>query len=299
MSHSFPPLPWLRAFEASARHRNFSVAAGELALTPAAVSYQVRALEQELGYPLFVRKKRPMELTTMGELYLPWVARAFLLLGQGTSDVFGEREARPVRVRCLQSFAMSWLAPRLPDFRARHPDVILQLHMSTWASALDRDQLDLDIRYGDGGWRDQEVRLLSRDMIIPVCHPDLCPADLNIEVLAQAPLIEVIGVPDTWRQFFVQEGVTPPTRPAALQADQSIAALEFAARGMGHALILRMFAEPYLADGRLVQSLPLETRTEQGTYLLYAAESQSPGAIAFRTWLLEQFDADDMRDGET
>ncbi|MCV6584231.1 MAG: LysR substrate-binding domain-containing protein [Marinibacterium sp.] len=289
MTRNIPPMPWLRAFEASARHLNFSIAADELGLTPAAVSYQVRALEDELGYRLFLRKKRPMELTTMGALYLPWVTRAFALLGQGTSDVFGPRMVRPVRIRCLQSLVHLWLGPRLPDFRARHPDVVLQLHMASWASTLDRDQLDLDIRYGDGRWPDRDVHLLCRDPIFPVCHPDLARPGLTVDGLAAAPLIEIIGVADTWRQFFVQEGVAPPDTGPGLQADQSLAALEFAALGMGHALVLKLFADPYLRDGRLVRSLPVDKRSEQGLYLLSARDGLAPEAALFRDWLINAF----------
>jgi len=97
--NDIPPLPWLRAFEAASRNGNFSSAGDELGLTPAAISHQVRALEEHLGYQLFSREKRPMELTAMGELYLPWVIKAFETLRLGTRDVFGTRDTRPLRIR--------------------------------------------------------------------------------------------------------------------------------------------------------------------------------------------------------
>lgn len=287
MNKDIPPLPWLRAFDAAARHRNFSLAADELALTPAAVSYQVRSLEERLGYPLFLRKKRPMELTTMGQLYVPWVQRAFALLGQGTRDVFGPRQSRPVRFRCLQSWAYCWLMPRLPTFRRTHPEITLQIHMGSWAGTLDAEQLDLDVRFGDGQWPGVQSIPLCKDPIVPLCHPDLYRNDMTPEQLAQQDLIEIIGVSDTWQQYFLQENVPQPQNPPQLQADQSNAALEMAALGLGHVLVLRTFAEPYLADGRLVPSLKGEKKSDQMLYLVQSKEVIDPDCQRFKDWLLD------------
>ncbi len=291
----FPPLPWLRAFEAAARTGNFSSAGGELGLTPAAVSHQLRSLEEHLGYELFSRKKRPMELTTMGELYLPWVIKAFETLRLGTQNTFGAKDTRPVRIRCLPTFAQVWLLKQLPDFRAHHPEVNIQLHMGTWASAIQSTQLDIEIRFGNGEWAGQRAVLLCRDPVIPVCHPDLRPEGNSLEALQDAPLIEVIGVADNWQQFFRQEKVQPPARTPALTVDQSIAALELAAHGMGHALMSGFFAAPYLADGRLVRSLPLEKRTDQAIYVTCAEGPISYGSQMFLNWIIER--SAPMREG--
>ena len=284
----FPPLPWLRAFEAAARTGNFSSAGGELGLTPAAVSHQLRSLEEHLGYELFSRKKRPMELTTMGELYLPWVIKAFETLRLGTQNTFGAKDTRPVRIRCLPTFAQVWLLKQLPDFRAHHPEVNIQLHMGTWASAIQSTQLDIEIRFGNGEWAGHRAMLLRRDPVIPVCHPDLRPEGNTLQALQDAPLIEVIGVADNWQQFFRQEKVQPPARTPALTVDQSIAALELAAHGMGHALMSGFFAAPYLADGRLVRSLPLAKRTDQAIYVTCSEGPISYGSQMFLNWIIER-----------
>lgn len=284
-----PPLSWLRAFEASAQHCNFSVAADELGLTPAAVSYQVRSLEEHLGYALFDRKKRPMALTTMGQLYLPWVVKSFDTLRQGTLDVFGARDVRPVRIRCLQSFAQLWLIPHLPDFRAQHPEVILQLHTGSWSSTLSEDQLDIDIRFGNGQWPGQRVVALAHSPIIPVCAPALQVADSA--ALAQQPLIEITGVSDTWQQFFLQEQTPAPQTPVVLYSDQSVTALEMAALGMGHVLVSQIFAQPYLDDGRLVRSIAGQKVSDQGLYLVMPDVVPSYGAQLFLDWITDQLPA--------
>ncbi len=117
MAYSLPPLTWLRAFEAAARLGNFTRAAEELLITPAAVSYQVRQLEQLLGYPLFDRVHRELALTRLGQTYLPTVEKAFSDLSIATVSVFGERDRQPVRFRCLNSFGQLWMIPRLRSFQ--------------------------------------------------------------------------------------------------------------------------------------------------------------------------------------
>lgn len=289
--NDMPPLPWLRAFEAASRNGNFSSAGDELGLTPAAVSHQVRSLEDHLGYQLFSRKKRPMELTTMGELYLPWVIKAFETLRLGTRDVFGTRHMRPLRIRCLPTFAQLWLLKQLPDFRARYPEVAMQLHMGTWASAIEASQLDIEVRFGNGDWPGQRATLLSRHPVIPVCHPDLQPASGTLEALRGSSLIEIIGVADTWHQFFRQENLPPPKQAPTLNVDQSIAALELATHGLGHALISELFAAPYLQDGRLVRSLPLEKHTDQALYVTCPEGPVSYACQIFLDWLVERSSA--------
>lgn len=286
--HDFPPLPWLRAFAAAAQSGNFSSAADDLGLTPAAVSNHVRALEEHLGYPLFSREKRPMELTEMGALYLPWVVKAFETLRLGTRDVFGARDARPVRIRCLPTFAQVWLLKRLPDFRAAYPDVNMQLHIGTWASAIQSNQLDIEIRFGNGDWVGQRATLLSRHPVIPVCHPSLRPIAGTLDALRDQPLIEIIGVVDSWHQFFRQENLRPPARHPALCVDQSIAALELAAHGMGYALVSAVFAEPFLQDGRVVRALDLQKHTDQALYVTCPDGPISYGAQMFLDWIVAQ-----------
>jgi LysR family glycine cleavage system transcriptional activator len=286
--NDIPPLSWLRAFEAASRNGNFSSASDELGLTPAAISHQVRSLEDHLGYQLFSRQKRPMELTAMGELYLPWILKAFETLRLGTRDVFGTKSNRPVRIRCLPTFTQLWLLKQLPDFRTRYPNVNLQLHMGTWSSAIQSSQLDIEIRFGDGDWPGQRATLLSRDPVLPVCHPALRPAGVTLDALRDAPLIEIIGAADSWYRFFRQENLPPPAQAPALSVDQSIAALELAAIGMGHALISGFFAEPYLQDGRLVRSLDLEKYSEHAIYVTCPDGPVSYGSKMFIDWIIER-----------
>lgn len=287
MSFNLPPLPWLRAFESAARLGNFTLAAAELSLTPAAVSHQIRSLEGRLGYTLFRRRKQGLELTRSGQAYLPAVRRAFEDLSDATTEVFGRNRRSSLRLRCLQSFAQLFIIPRLPRFRAAQPAVRLQLHTAPWSGTLDTEQLDLDIRYGDGAWQDGAVELLMGDDIVPVVAPDLAAQVSDIADLAAAPLMEIDGVTDTWTRFFTRLGHATELPPPVLTVDQSIVALEMALQGAGHCLVFRSFAAPYLAEGRLVPSLPLAYRSDQGIHLVraHSRQARAPDLEAFLSWL--------------
>lgn len=297
MSFNLPPLPWLRSFEAAARLGNFTMAAAELSLTPAAVSHQIRSLEGRLGYTLFRRGNRRLELTRSGEAYLPSVRRAFEGLSAATTEVFGQNRHATLRLRCLQSFAQLFILPRLPDFQQSFPDIRLQLHTASWAGTLDTEQLDLDIRYGDGVWQDGTVELLLQDDILPVCAPSLARGISNLSDLANSPLLDIDGVADSWTRFFTKMGLDGPFAPPVLTVDQSVIALDLAVLGMGHCLVFRSFAQPYLDDGRLVPSLSVDYRTEQGIFLIrsQSRDTVNPELEVFLDWLkaaVRQYETD-------
>ena len=275
MSYNLPPLPWLRAFEAAARLGNFTLAAEELALTPAAISHQVRSLEERLGYPLFLRRNRSLVLTRLGEAYLPALRSAFADLSLATTDVFGRGQQASLRVRCLQTFAQAWLLPRLPRFRATHPEIRLQLHTASWAGTVESEQLDLDILYGDGTWNGAEVEPLIQGKVLPLSAPALAMGVNDLASLAKAPLIEITGVSESWSRFFHRQGWHAPLPPPAMVVDQSSVALELAAQGAGHTLVFDAFAQRYLAEGSLAVSIPAAYQSDQGMYLMRAGGRQT------------------------
>ncbi len=252
MFNNLPPLAWLRAFEATARLGNFTRAAEELGLTPSAVSYQVRALEADLGQPLFRRHRRMLSLTPAGQAYRPVVSRAFADIDAGTGGIFGQGRGQPVTIRCVSSLNILWLVPRLSDFRRAHPGITLRVLSASWTEGTTGDAIDVDIRFGDGSWSDAEVRPLMQHAIVPVVRADM--ATHGAADLPSSPLIEVAGVSDTWRHFFARIGQEDVEVRPAITVDQSLVALELARQGLGMALVAEVFARPYLADGRLVRA---------------------------------------------
>lgn len=282
-----PPLPWLRAFEASARLGNFTRAAEELLLTPSAVSYQVRALEAELGQKLFDRQRRMLVLTRLGQNYLPIVTKAFSVIDTGTVGIFGKHRPATVTLRGLTSFNLLWLLPRLKVFRAAHPEIYLRFLSTSWSDSGGRDPIDIDIRYGDGTWPDGTVIALPKGRVVPVCAPGRqAPAT---EVL-QGPLIEITGAIDTWAQF--QQDHLPGQRlpdPVAV-VDQSVIALEMAKDGHGYALVADLLAAPFLARGDLVQACEasLPERLSHHLVLPHSGNHHRPEIIAFVSWILAE-----------
>ncbi len=287
--HDLPPLPWLRAFEVSARHLSFTSAAQELALSQAAVSKQIKLLELKLGEPLFHRFPRSLGLTKAGEAFLPKVQHAFERLSAGASEVFGPRRSDVLTIRCAVGFAVNWLAPRLPDFMARHPDIALRLISSVWNEGGGSGAIDLDIRYGDGNWPGVQSERLTREALRPVCSPELLEGGhLNTPVdLVRHRLIHVLGYKEGWALWLKKAGVREAPANPSLQCDASLMAFGLAAQGAGVALGRTSMVGPELKSGRLVAPFDLAVPVDEGFHLMSDdARQNGAHAAAFRQWIL-------------
>jgi LysR family transcriptional regulator, glycine cleavage system transcriptional activator len=287
--HDLPPLPWLRAFEVSARHLSFTSAAQELALSQAAVSKQIKLLELKLGEPLFNRFPRSLGLTKAGEAFLPKVQDAFERLAAGAGEVFGPRRSDVLTIRCAVGFAVNWLAPRLPDFMAKHPDIALRLISSVWNEDAGSEAFDLDIRYGDGNWPGVRSERLTREALQPVCSPGLLKdGRLKTPVdLMNHALIHVLGYKEGWALWLKRAGVK--TMPAiSLQCDTSLMAFELAAEGAGVALGRTSMLAKDLSSGRLAAPFELAVPVEEGFHVIWQNSALQQGnARQFKDWLLE------------
>ncbi|HET7889644.1 MAG TPA: LysR family transcriptional regulator [Bradyrhizobium sp.] len=285
MIRSHLPLNALLAFEASARHLSFTSAGLELRVTQAAVSHQVKALEELLGVKLFRRLPRGLALTDEGLVLLPVLTETFDRI-QATLDQFtGGKFREAVTVGAVGTFATRWLLPRLASFRKAHPNIDLRIYTNNNRVDLAGEGLDFAIRFGDGSWHGAEaVELLSAPHS-PACTPEIAkrlrrPEDLLAEVLLRSYRI------DEWERWFASVGI------ASAQArgpvfDSSTALAEVAVQGQGVALLpIRMFARE-LESGHLVQ--PFKDEITLGRYWLTSLKSKpaSAGMKAFRHWLLQ------------
>jgi len=292
--YRLPPLNWLRAFEAAARHSNFTAAADELNLTQAAVSYQVRSLEKHLGFPLFERLARGVQLTDMGRAYLPSVRKAFDELSMSTVGLFGLIGDDSITVRAPVSFATLCLAPRLDRFRQAHPGIHLRLCTSVWADALDAESVDIDIRFGDGRWDGHEVTEILNEPSVPVCSPiyarHMDTGD-RAESLAACDVIQIMGCEDLWARLLRHAGLPDSEPRHTFKADTSLVALELAAAGLGCTLVLRSFAQSYLERGRLIAPFDLSLPIDQSHFAILPDEPHRvrPEVLLFREWLLDEF----------
>ena len=278
------PLNALRAFEAAARHLSFKKAAIELNVTPAALSHQVKGLEERLGTPLFHRLPRGLALTDEGQALLPVLAESFDRIAARLEgfDLGAGREV--LTIGSVGTFATSWLLPRLAEFGAAHPEVDLRLSTNNNRVDIAEEGLDFAIRFGDGAWHGTEADRLLEAPLTPLCCPDVAarlnaPADLLGETLLRSYRVH------DWPDWFAAAGVAPPRLHGPV-FDSSVLMVEAARRGHGVALApARMFAE-ILESGALVRPFGIAVAT--GHYWLTRLKSRvpTPAMAAFRDWLL-------------
>jgi LysR family glycine cleavage system transcriptional activator len=291
--YQLPPLAWLRAFEAAARHQSFTLAATELNLTQAAVSHQVRSLEKHLGVVLFERLPRSLRLTEKGAAYLPPLRNSFDELAAATAGLFGPVGKRTLSIRGPVSFIALWLAPRLADFRAKWPEISLRISTIVWAPTQQDETSDIDIRFGDGNWPGFRSALILSHRVIPLCVPSMVQGEDDASrlawVMSRNLLIHDTGYEDLWKKLAQQAGLSF-IQPAGINIDTTISALELASAGIGPAIVLERLAHSYITSGRLVKFVDMALPIAEGHYVVQP-ESQKrpkPEATLFRDWLLEQ-----------
>ena len=289
MTRHLPPLNALRAFEVAARHNSFTGAATEMRVSHAAVSRHVRALEARLGVTLFRRAKRGVELTEDGVRYLKAVSAAFESIAEATEALAKPRDVR-VRVSVEPAFAGRWLIHRLGRFQAAHPDVDVVLDASPRLVDLARDEADLAVRYGQGGWPGLRQDLVASSRIFAIGRKELrgrrraafAPDELRAFVL----LHEDDG--GLWRRWFAAAGVADVNVSRGPRILETGLALDAAAAGQGIALADEALIADDLARGRLVKLCDVAL-DDGGYYLLSLASAQRRRPLAaFRDWLLAE-----------
>ncbi|OMH32105.1 transcriptional regulator GcvA [Motiliproteus sp. MSK22-1] len=291
MKKRLPPLNWLRSFEVSARHLNFTQAATELNLTQAAISQQVKGLESQLGVALFKRLPRGLELTEAGQAYMPAVHESIERLAAATDEIFGHGRSKLLTVRVNLVFFTTWLAPRIARFRKRHPDVGLRFTSNIWVEEKDKDA-DMEIRYGKGSWPGFKSDRLTWDELFPVCSPTLsdhAPLPDTPEELINHTLLHVIGYEEGWGYWLNQTGYQHLDASQGIQFDTLITALEMASLGNGFALGRTSLVSEMIANGRLVAPFEQRVATAEAFYLAYPAHQyMQPHAEAFQAWIIEE-----------
>src|SRR5204863_6807747 len=173
MNGHLPPLSALRAFEAAARLKSFSKAADELSVTPAAISHQIHALEEDLGVRLFDRGNRAVELTASARLLLPGLSEAFSGIQTAVRRLRAHNDTGTLTITASPSIAAKWLVPRLHRFQEQHPDIDVRISTSDEIVDLTRGDFDLAIRYGTGRYPAVHIELLLQNEVFPACSPRL------------------------------------------------------------------------------------------------------------------------------
>lgn len=290
MKPALPPLSSLRAFVAVARLGSVVAAAEELHVTHSAVSHQIRALEDYLGVALVSRTGRRTALTNEGRIYAYQIRQALDNVAAATARLRQQRGGQVLRVSVLPSFAMHWLVPRLPDWRARHPALALSLEASTSLTDFDNELADCSIRFGHGQWPNLHSHRLMGDTLLLVASPRLFPSGAPRTVM-DALSVPTLQATESWSLWLsdADEFRAVEIPNPVVQFTDSTHMLEAARIGMGVALTRRSIATGLLARGELMQVTEIETPHTSSYYLVWPHRShQSPTLEHFKVWLDEQ-----------
>lgn len=287
-----PSLVSIRAFEAAARLGSFARAAEELDTTASSVSYHVRRLEQQAGVRLFLRHAQRVELTPAGQTVAREATRAFEMLRASFARA-ADADAARLTLTALPSFGTSWLTPRLGAFRARYPDIVLDLDLSAEAQDLAGGRFDAAIRNGHGDWPGLHAVRLFPSLFVPVCAPALRDAARR---LADPRSLDVplLGRPDWWALWYRSLGIAEPPPPESFGTTLSAEYLDVAAAVAGHGIAIGspILFRAELDAGRLVPAH--EHVAGDGRSFWFAstvARCEVPKIARFRDWLCAEADA--------
>lgn len=287
MSKVLPPLPAIRAFEAAARLGSFTRAADELHMTQAAVSYQIKQLEQRLGLGLFHRQPRQVVLTPAGHRLAPAVLDAFKQLRTAFAQAI-ERVETELAITALPTIASAWLVPRLGAFQLTHPRLAVRLDTTVELVDLNRGEFDVGIRIGAGEWPGLDADFLLPSLFTPLCSPALRD---RLRTPADMLALPRFGRERWWRAWFAAAGLADAdlTAKPGVELDVEQHAVTAAIAGHGVALSSPLFFEQDIAAGRLLQPFELVVRDQRDYWLTYPTTLRTSEKIrAFRAWLLAQ-----------
>lgn len=284
-----PNLAALRAFEAAARHGNFSRAADEIHVTHGAISHQVRALEEELGVALFARHGKRIAITPEGERFAATLRKALTDIATAAEALQAQSKQTRLTVAALPSFSARWLSPRLGRFIERYPDMEVMLQSTTHLTDFVRESVDFGIRFGFGRYPGLAVEKLMDDYFYPVASPRFNGGKLprTPQQLVRHALLRCEGEP--WTPWFAAAGLDAPEPTGGLVFQDSSLAVRAAVEGNGIALARHALAMSDIEAGALVRLFDIAIKSPQSYYLVCPPEFlKKPQAQAFRTWLLEE-----------
>lgn len=289
MTLSLPPLTAIRVFEAVARHLSFTRAAAEIGMTQAAVSYQIKLLEERFGGPLFLRRPRQVELTEAGRRLAPAVTEAFALLSEAYASARTGAEG-VLTISASVTFASVWLAQHIGAFQISHPALAVRMDATNHLTDFAREEADIGIRSGQGQWPGLRAHLLVPGDFTPMLSPKLAARGAGMKQPADLLHLPILDPDDPWWEiWFKDAGVAyemPSTRGSiGVQAFAGTAAIA----GQGVALLTKALYGQELADGRLTQPFDLVARSSMSFYLVYPeARRNVPKIRAFREWILNE-----------
>ncbi|MEP3275148.1 MAG: transcriptional regulator GcvA [Stappiaceae bacterium] len=291
MKRRLPSLNALRAFEAAARHLSFTRAAEELHVTQAAVSHQIKALETDLGVPLFLRVNRSLTLSDGGQTLFRGVSEALDIMTVSVERLYHHDQSGALIVSTMDSFAANWLVPRLGRFREAYPEIDVHLAISDARVDFGRANVDLAIRYGHGEWADLHIEKLMAEQKYPVCAPGLLEGDFPLRQPSDLKNFTLLhdDMRVDWRMWLMAAGETGVDASKGPGYHHSNLALQAAKQGDGVALARSVLVAEALASGQLVKPFDFMLPAEYAYYVVCPeANLARPKIRVFRNWLFEE-----------
>lgn len=288
-----PPLAAIRAFEAAGRHENFSRAAEELGMTQAAISYQIRQLEDRVGKPLFVRQKGRVRLSDVGRRLLPTLTGAFASMTDAFAAVWSEDED-VLSLNASVSIGATWVSERMGRFQLRHPDLAVRMSLSNEVVDLATSPYDAAIRVGFGKWDGLRADFLFRQHFSPICAPAFLERN-RIEKPEDLLSVERFAPNDPWwTGWFAAAGIgTAPPPRTGIVFDNQLQEATAMRQGFGIALLSPLFWRADLESGRLVQPFDTLHYTGPAQWLVHSESRVGVRKIErLREWLREEIEAD-------
>src|ERR1700733_8450093 len=287
-----PPLRNLRAFCIAARHRSFKAAADELALTPSAVSHQMRELETLLGVELFERRTRTLALTTAGHMLVNEIAPLLDTLERSLAQFSRRNRRRTVRVLLPPFFASELFVPRLESFFARHPGIDIQVDTLDPWPAEHPLTADVSILLTHTEPPGVKAAALFPVKLAAVCAKDFAPAvaRLGREAFRETALIVQKARPFAWKRWANEIGLDTPEARNVIELDTMFSVVRAAERGVGIALVPEILCEAWFRSGALVRLFSLQLATDDCYYVVSRfQDANKPEVMAIIEWTLEQF----------
>lgn len=288
MSRPLPPLNAVRAFEAASRHLSFSRAAEELGVTQGAISKHVISLEDFIGAQVFVRSPTGLSLTQEGYTLMEALRPAFAMM----SDAFAHYHRKSprasiCRIATLASFASQFLVPRLPEFRARHPDIEIEFITSVRLVDLTREEADIGVRYGLGQYEGLVSNQLVRGALVPVCAPSVlkaCNGDLH-QLLGATRRIQTAGY-NEWRDWSAAANIDISNTQPAYVIEDFLVCIKALVTGQGLALLPRLLVQDQIDAGELVQFSPEMVEIDHTFHIAHTvASARRPFVQTVIDWL--------------
>jgi DNA-binding transcriptional LysR family regulator len=295
MPRRLPSLSSLRAFEAAALHLNLRRAAADLFITESAVSRQIASLESLLGVQLFHRANQRITLTAAGALYSGQVREMLRKLQRDTLDIMAHQGAGGiVELACVPTLAVEWLIPRLPDFYALHPKVVVNISAQSDVFLFDGTPYDAAIHFGEAVYPGANADLLFGEESVAVCRPDFFGRRKRIDArdIAQAPLLHLATRSFGWKQWMEAADIDDANAMRGARFDHHSMVIAAARAGLGIGLVPRFLVEEYLASQQLVIPVARSLRSSRAYYLVLPdTRPMSDAMQRLRTWLREAAEA--------